>query len=126
MKLMIKYLRPFAALLLACLVLLFGQAMCDLSLPNLMSDIVNVGIQQSGIQTGAPEALSGQGMELLQIFLSDAEKRNMDEDYWTIEPGSSESQRFSETYPLAREETICVLRDDLDEEGTAQAGTAYG
>ena len=39
MKLIAKYLKPFALVVLLCLILLFGQAMCDLSLPNLMSDI---------------------------------------------------------------------------------------
>ena len=42
MKLLKTYLKPFAALVLACILLLFGQAMCDLTLPNLMSDIVTV------------------------------------------------------------------------------------
>ena len=39
MKLLKTYLKPFAALVLACILLLFGQAMCDLTLPNVMSDI---------------------------------------------------------------------------------------
>ena len=43
MKLIAKYLKPFALVVLLCLILLFGQAMCDLSLPNLMSDIVKCG-----------------------------------------------------------------------------------
>ena len=51
MKLIAKYLKPLRIeVVLLCLILLFGQAICDLSLPNLMSDIVNVGIQQSGIE----------------------------------------------------------------------------
>ena len=43
-----KYLKPFFAGILAAIALLFVQAFCDLSLPNYMSDIVNVGIQQKG------------------------------------------------------------------------------
>lgn len=49
MKLLGKYLKPFALPVLLSILLLFGQAMCDLTLPNLMSDIVNTGIQQGGI-----------------------------------------------------------------------------
>ena len=70
MKLIVKYLKPFALLFVLCILLLFGQAMCDLSLPNLMSDIVNVGIQQGGIQEGAPKAMSQNGMTLLKFFMS--------------------------------------------------------
>ena len=62
MKIIFKYLKPFIAVLILCVALLFGQAMCDLSLPNLMSDIVNVGIQKNGIDEEAPEAISENGL----------------------------------------------------------------
>ena len=55
MKLLARYLKPFVGILLVCLVLLFGQAACDLSLPTLMSDMVNVGIQQSGFRSARTE-----------------------------------------------------------------------
>ncbi|NFI67903.1 ABC transporter ATP-binding protein, partial [Clostridium botulinum] len=44
----IKHLKPFIASILLVLGLLFVQAVCDLSLPDYMSNIVNVGIQQGG------------------------------------------------------------------------------
>jgi len=44
-----KYLKPYLVLLVVSIALLFGQAMADLALPNYMSEIVNVGIQQGGI-----------------------------------------------------------------------------
>ena len=47
MKLLGKYLKPFALPVLLSILLLFGQAMCDLTLPNLMSDIVNTGISRA-------------------------------------------------------------------------------
>ena len=46
MKKLARYLKPFAGTLALALVLLFVQASLDLNLPNLMSNIVNVGIQQ--------------------------------------------------------------------------------
>ena len=46
-----KYLRQHAGVVLAIIVVLFVQAFCDLSLPTYTSDIVNVGIQQGGIDT---------------------------------------------------------------------------
>jgi ATP-binding cassette subfamily B multidrug efflux pump len=43
---LVKYLKPFAGLIIAVILLLFVQAMCDLALPDYMSNIVNKGIQQ--------------------------------------------------------------------------------
>ena len=46
---LIRYLKPFTWSIVLIFALLFGQAMCDLTLPDLMSHIVNIGIQQNGI-----------------------------------------------------------------------------
>lgn len=126
MKLVARYLKPFVGILLLCLALLFGQAMCDLSLPNLMSDMVNVGIQQSGIEEGAPSALRKEGLDLLSAFASAEDQTVLEEGYYTIEPGSSEAQRLAEEYPLVRDEAICIQRDDLTEEELETLGGAYG
>ena len=58
MSTLARYAKPYLLVLLVCLALLFGQAMCELSLPNLMSDIVNVGLQQSGIEDEVPRVIS--------------------------------------------------------------------
>ena len=126
MKLLVRYLKPFAGILLVCLVLLFGQAACDLSLPTLMSDMVNVGIQQGGIQTGAPEALSRQGMELLSAFASSRDAALLEEGYYTVDPGSTEAQRLEGDYPLLREENVSVRRENLTEEELEALSGAYG
>ena len=126
MKLLVRYLKPFAGILLMCLVLLFGQAACDLSLPTLMSDMVNVGIQQGGIQTGAPEALSRQGLELLSAFASSRDAALLEEGYYTVDPGSTEAQRLEGDYPLLREENVSVRREALTEEELEALSGAYG
>lgn len=126
MKLIARYLKPFAALVLVCLVLLFGQAMCDLTLPNLMSDIVNVGIQQGGMEAELPEAISLQGMTLLKCFMSEADRQTMDGLYNDFEPESSEAQRISEKYPLASRAPVCVLREGLEEQDLEDGTEAYG
>ena len=126
MKLLARYLKPFAGILLVCLVLLFGQAACDLSLPTLMSDMVNVGIQQGGIQTGAPEALSRQGLELLSAFASSRDAALLEEGYYTVDPGSTEAQRLEGDYPLLREENVSVRREALTEEELEALSGAYG
>ena len=126
MKLIARYCKPFAGILALCLVLLFGQAMCDLSLPNLMSDMVNVGIQQSGVEEGAPQALRQEGLELLSRFASAEDSALLEDGYYTIEPGSSEAQRLAEEYPLVRDQAVCVQREDLSEEELEALTGAYG
>ncbi len=126
MKLLARYLKPFLGVVLLCILLLFSEAMCDLSLPNLMSDMVNIGIQQGGVMQGAPEALGENGLTLLKTMMQEKEQRLLEEAFVTVEPQSSEAQRFSEKYPLAREEKICILRDDLTEEELQAAGKLYG
>ncbi len=51
---LLRYLKPYVWSILIVLVLLFVQAMADLALPNYMSDIVNVGIQQGGVESAVP------------------------------------------------------------------------
>ena len=56
MKKLLKYLRPFAGAIIVAIMLLFVQAISDLSLPSYMSNIVNIGIQQKGIEDAVPNA----------------------------------------------------------------------
>ncbi len=74
MKVVFQYLKPFAFILLLCVLLLFGQALSDLSLPNLMSDIVNIGLQKNGIDELVSEQISEQGMELICLFMKEEER----------------------------------------------------
>ena len=74
MKVVFQYLKPLAFILLLCVLLLFGQALSDLSLPNLMSDIVNIGLQKNGIDEPVPEQISEQGMELICLFMKEEER----------------------------------------------------
>ena len=53
-----RYMKPYLGLLAAAILLLFGQAMLELTLPNYMSDIVNVGLQQGGITQESAEGLA--------------------------------------------------------------------
>ena len=58
MKKLLKYLRPFAGSIVIAIMLLFVQAISDLSLPSYMSNIVNIGIQQKGIEDAVPKAIN--------------------------------------------------------------------
>ena len=69
MKNLFKYAAEHWKALIAIIVILFIQAYCDLSLPSYTSDIVNVGIQQGGIEDQIPEAVSADEMEKLLLFV---------------------------------------------------------
>ena len=72
---LIRYLKQVKWQVLAIVLLLVVQAWCDLSLPQYTSDIVDVGIQQGGIEHAAPDQLRDETMEGLKLF--------MDEDDWS-------------------------------------------
>ena len=76
-----KYLRQHAGVVLAIIVVLFVQAFCDLSLPTYTSDIVNVGIQQSGIDEEIPENISEEEMNRLLLFVSEDDRQDIQDAY---------------------------------------------
>ncbi|WP_417399985.1 ABC transporter ATP-binding protein [Hominenteromicrobium sp.] len=123
MKLLKTYLKPFAALVLACILLLFGQAMCDLTLPNVMSDIVNTGIQLGGVDEAAPAVLNQQAVDLLTLFMNDAEARTFKNAYTPVEHGSDEETKLAKTYENIKDMDAVALSEDADVQAV---GDAYG
>lgn len=123
MKLLKTYLKPFAALVLACILLLFGQAMCDLTLPNLMSDIVNTGIQLGGVDEAAPAVLNQQAVDLLALFMNDAEAGTFKNAYTPVEHGSDEETKLAKTYENIKDVDAVALSEDADVQAV---GDAYG
>ena len=123
MKLLKTYLKPFAALVLACILLLFGQAMCDLTLPNLMSDIVNTGIQLGGVDETAPAVLNQQAVDLLTLFMNVAEAGTFKNAYTPVEHGSDEETKLAKTYENIKDMDAVALSEDADVQAV---GDAYG
>ena len=58
---------------LIAFVLLFAQSNANLALPSLMSDIVNVGITQTGIESTVPDKISDEMLSDVEVFLSEDE-----------------------------------------------------
>lgn len=121
-----KYLKPFMTGLLLSILLLFGQAMCDLNLPNYMSDIVNVGIQQSGIEHAAPNAISENGMKLMLTFMNADEKQLVTSDYSLVSTSdkNADGKTYSSLYPDAIK-TI-YIKKDLDKDALKNLDDAFG
>ena len=115
MKVIMKYLKPFAGTILVSLLILFGQAIGELSLPNLMGDSVNTGIQNGGVEQEAPEALPAEGFALMTLFMDEEDKETFQESYELIEGGSAEAEAYNAEFPESQETDFYVL-DETDPE----------
>lgn len=78
---LLKYLKKSAWAIVAVLLLLVLQAYCDLSLPQYTSDIVNVGIQQGGIEDIAPEKIRAEEMAKLLLFVDEGDQDAIMDNY---------------------------------------------
>ena len=76
-----KYLKRSAGYIMLIIALLFLQAYCDLSLPNYTSNIINVGIQQNGIEDSVPEKIRKTSMDSLKLFMEEDDAKTVDGFY---------------------------------------------
>ncbi|KAF0112259.1 MAG: ABC-type multidrug transport system ATPase and permease component [Chloroflexi bacterium] len=106
---LVKYLKPYLLLILISIGLLFGQAMADLALPNHMSEIVNIGIQQGGVENAVPQAIRASEMDKLVIFMSAENKTTVLTDYTLIDSNSVDYQNYLKKYPVLANEPVYVL-----------------
>ena len=61
--------------------LLIVQAYCDLALPSYTSDLLNIGLQQGGIEDAVPEMVRPESLELLKLFMTDADADTVEASY---------------------------------------------
>jgi len=76
-----KNLKPYWSSVLLILVLLVVQAFCDLSLPQYTSDIIDTGIQNSGVEHILPEQITAEEFENAQLFMTESEKQKWQNAY---------------------------------------------
>jgi len=104
-----KYLKPFIALLIIAIVLLFVQAVSDLSLPDFLSKIVNVGIQQGGVESAVAQAVRQSEMDRLTLFMSDADKAAVLRHYTLVDKNSPDYAADLKRYPALANGAVYVL-----------------
>jgi ATP-binding cassette subfamily B protein len=110
---------------LLSIVLLFAQAMCDLTLPDLMSQIVNYGIQQDGITEAAPAAIRQSEMDRALVFLGAADAQRVLDDYVLVDRNSSAYGAFVGFYPALAKQPV-YLRKSLSETENAWLESIFG
>ncbi len=93
---LIKHLRNSIGSVLLIIVLLAIQATCDLSLPDYTSDIVNVGIQQSGIKNAVPKVIRESEMNKITMFMSEKDKNEVMRNYKLLNKGEYKDSKINE------------------------------
>jgi ATP-binding cassette, subfamily B, multidrug efflux pump len=113
---LIKYLKPYSVWIALIFILLFGQAMADLSLPAFMSDIVNVGIQQHGIENAVPQVIRASEFSKIALFMTAPEKAQVLGDYTLLDRNAlsaADYANYVKKYPDLANEPV-YLRNATD------------
>ena len=78
---LLKYLKGFKIAILSLAVVLGVRVVAELALPTYTSNIVDTGIQQSGIEDAVPSKISEKSLNTLELFMSDDEIKQVTENY---------------------------------------------
>lgn len=114
---LIRFLRPYVLMILLIFGLLFAQAMADLALPEAMSGIVNVGLQQKGIADAIPEALRTVELDRLLLLVPAADRAAVDAAYRRLDPEAlpaADRDRLLARYPILANESVAVWDPPAD------------
>lgn len=115
---LLKHLKPFIGSMIIAIALLFVQAICDLSLPDYMSNIVNVGIQQGGVENAVPKVIKLSEMEKLFIFMKSDEINFVKDNYILLNKDNltnDEYSKYLKSYPELKNENIYKLNTKKEE-----------
>lgn len=106
----LKYLKPYWFSILLAFGLLFGQATCELTMPDYMQNIVNTGIQNSGIESGVYQQISEKTLNSFLMFATDSEKDLITSSYKLVE-STSASKNLKSEIPALKKENVYLLKD---------------
>lgn len=106
-------------MILASILLLFLQANVDLTLPDYLSRIVNIGIQQGGVESALPEAMRTSTYERTQLFLTPQETEIVQKAYHLVEPTDDQYAEIADNYDKLDGQSLYILNNQ-DEDQTSQ------
>ena len=124
----LKHLKPHIIAIIGIIVFLLFQAVCDLSLPDYMSNIVNVGIQQGGIENAVPEVLRKGEMDKLAFFMKEDDKKFILDNYALVEKSNipqSDLDKYSKKYPEIKNNDFYKLNTE-DQERLDKINIIFG
>lgn len=85
---LLKYLKKSIVPILVIVLFLIGQAVCDLSLPDYTSKVVNIGIQQGGVENPVPDVIRATEMNKLMLFMNESDKNTVLSNYNHLDKAS--------------------------------------
>lgn len=112
-----KFLKGSMGPVIVIILLLFAQAMGDLSLPSYTSDIVNVGIQQGGVKEIAPDAILESGMNHIMLFMSEEDKKVVLDNYELKDKNQISDEEYKtlvREYASIEKEPIYVIKKEAN------------
>lgn len=125
-----RYVKKHISFLLVAIVLLFAQAILDLNLPNMMSNIVNVGIQKNGIEEIAPKAVSPDMLALLTTFASEDDQKTIQSSYTLYSQlDADQKAKTDKMFTQAAQQDAMVLTatgSSLEAADVAMGRASYG
>ncbi len=104
------------------------QAMSELALPAYTSKIVNVGIQQGGIENAVPTIIRKTELDKIKLFLNDKEKKDVEDNYILLDRDSlskSEFNNYLKDYPRLEKEKLYKL-NTTDKKSIDELNTILG
>lgn len=123
-----KYLKKSAVSVVAIIILLLVQALCDISLPDYTSKIVNIGIQQGGIENAVPEVIKENELKRLLMFVDNDDKDTVEDAYTLVKSGDTSDEKYDEyveKYPKLETENVYVLKE-IDKEKNEKLNEILG
>lgn len=117
-----KNLIPYWRWIILIFVFLIAQAYCDLALPAYTSDIIDVGIQDHGIEHILPKEITSEDYQMAQTFMLSDEKEKFTECYETADTENASDGSSVTKYKLTADSDTL---DELDEELLVPLVMAY-
>jgi len=113
MRTVFRFLKPYWLSVVLVIALLFVQANADLALPDYLSRIVNIGIQQNGIEADLPPVLRASTFEAMEKLMQSEGAGDkfvaLQRVYTLVTPDSAEAKALAKAWPLAQTEPVMSL-----------------
>ncbi len=111
---LLRYMKPYILSVILCAGLIYLQVNLQLALPDYMSKIVNTGIQQGGIETAVPEAVSKATIDKLVYFMTPDEKDAVLSQYTLADKDSGNYSELVKAYPALEKEAVYILNEGAE------------
>lgn len=109
---LMKYLRGSIFAVIVIVIFLAIQAMANLALPNYTSKIVDIGIQQNGIENSVPNVIQESELDKILLFMTSSDKQTVKDDYKLIDKDNLSTKQYDsyvKKYPALANEALYVL-----------------